>query len=340
MFLLSNSAIQIDMLDKYDIDALSLSLSLARSPVSRFSLERSLVRECRHGETALHCACKAGNRDVVKLLLDYNADCSISGINGTPQEIAERVGDSDILQLITDCLSSKNGERRITSIPAKRTPPTYPPPTLPSLHANLTDLALSAGLQSLTFDPRVLELAEAQGYDTSVAIACLYQLQKRGAPTDNLDLLIQEINKQSHHHQRECSICLCKEIDSLLLPCRYVPLPVCARAHMRPMHSLIVSRTHANPQALGNVYRLRRASEGADWLLSHLPRQDRRHPQDLPLVVVVGGGMTPPLCLPTIFPSPRRSRRSRRSRFRCVSSTVCVSFLSIRFGFSFLVLLA
>ena len=83
----------------------------------------------------------------------------------------------------------------------------------------------------MTFDPRVLELAEAQGYDTSVAIACLYQLQKRGAPTDNLDLLIQEINKQSHHHQRECSICLCKEIDSLLLPCRYVPLPVCARAY-------------------------------------------------------------------------------------------------------------
>jgi hypothetical protein len=166
---------------------------------------------------------------VVKLLLDYNADCSISGINGTPQEIAERVGDAEVLQALAEALGSKKTPNQLVT-PAKRMLN-----TLTHTHTYNAEILMllllllifqlmqrPTGLQSLTFDPRVLELAEAQGYDTSVAIACLYQLQKRGAPTDNLELLIKEINKHSHHHQRECSICLCNEIDALLLPCRYV----------------------------------------------------------------------------------------------------------------------
>ena len=76
-------------------------------------------------------------------------------------------------------------------------------------------------MASITYNKKLLEAAEIMGIDASVAIGCLYQIQKRGEPIDDLRTLTEEVNKYQKQ-SRECTICLCNNVDSLFLPCRFV----------------------------------------------------------------------------------------------------------------------
>lgn len=65
------------------------------------------------GETALHIACKNGNKDIVKILLDNNANVNIaSKKKETPIFSAVRTGNIDILKM----LLNKNADLTITNL--------------------------------------------------------------------------------------------------------------------------------------------------------------------------------------------------------------------------------
>ena len=72
---------------------------------------------------------------------------------------------------------------------------------------------------SITYNTKLLEAAEIMGIDPSVAIACLYQIQSRGDATDDLQTLMEEVNKYKLQ-SRECTVCLSNPVNSLILPCR------------------------------------------------------------------------------------------------------------------------
>lgn len=75
-------------------------------------------------------------------------------------------------------------------------------------------------MASITFNTKLLEAAELVGIEPSVAIACLYQMQARGEPTDDLQALVAEVNKVKVQN-RECTVCLTNPVNSLCLPCRH-----------------------------------------------------------------------------------------------------------------------
>ena len=52
---------------------------------------------CRFGETALHYAVRAKNRDLVQFLLDQEADMSVRSRDGTPLDIADDEGIKSVL---------------------------------------------------------------------------------------------------------------------------------------------------------------------------------------------------------------------------------------------------
>lgn len=73
-------------------------------------------------------------------------------------------------------------------------------------------------MASITYNKKLLEAAEIMGIEAPIAIACLFQIQKRGETID-LHSLTEEVDKY-HKQNRECTICLSNTVDSLFLPCR------------------------------------------------------------------------------------------------------------------------
>lgn len=152
----------------------------------------------RNGETALHSACRIGSIAVARMLLDQGANPLLECVHGTPIELAEAGGHLELVKLLYNTLVSAS-ERAAS-------PDCSPGDATP--------------LQYISFNTDVLEAVESMGHDPSVAVACLYRLEQRGAPTNNVQLLVEEISKYARN-RRECSVCLCSDIDALLLPCRH-----------------------------------------------------------------------------------------------------------------------
>jgi len=120
------------------------------------------------------------------------ADTTIAGKNGTCLKVAENEGHFKLMEFLRDWESKQSSGK--------------------TKHA--THLA------SITYNTKLLEAAEIMGIEAPIAIACLYQMQSRGEPTDDLQSLMEEVNKYKLQ-TRECTVCLNDTVNSLFLPCRH-----------------------------------------------------------------------------------------------------------------------
>lgn len=151
----------------------------------------------KNGETCLHFAARSGHLNTTRILLDSGVDPYIVGKNGTCLEVAEKEGHFKLIEV----LRSWEAANRRSSTATEESKPK----------------SVSA---EITLNPKMLEAIEIMGIDVSVAIGCLYQMKSRGEPTDDVHLLVEQVNKQQHQ-KRECSVCLDNPIDSLYLPCKH-----------------------------------------------------------------------------------------------------------------------
>lgn len=66
----------------------------------------------KQGETALIDAIVAENQSIIELLLDAGANPKIANNNGlTPLELAEQMGDQEIIKLLKDAIARQHGEK-------------------------------------------------------------------------------------------------------------------------------------------------------------------------------------------------------------------------------------
>jgi len=149
-----------------------------------------------NGETCLHFAARGGHVPTVQILLSMGADSTMAGRNGTCLEIAEHEGHFHLIEFMRDWEAWHRKDGQVIAPP-------------------VTD-----HMGSITYNKKLIEAAEIMGAEPSVAIACLYNMQARGEPTDQLDILMAEINKQKVQ-TRECAICLTNQVNSLCMPCRH-----------------------------------------------------------------------------------------------------------------------
>jgi hypothetical protein len=70
------------------------------------------------------------------------------------------------------------------------------------------------------------------GYESRAVVAAAYSLHKRGIPTNNERVLIEELEQQTTATtQSECKVCYDNAVDAFLLPCRHSSLCMdCANA--------------------------------------------------------------------------------------------------------------
>ena len=154
-------------------------------------------------------------------------------MNGTCLNIAEHEGHFDLIEFLRgwEATHRRIGDEDPVLSPSDNSKWCNP------LHSQGSHP--SAAVASISYNKKLIEAAEIMGVEPAVSIACLYSIQARGEPTDQLDILMAEVNKQKVQ-TRECSICLSNQVDSLCLPCRHSA--ICMECS-----SLVMSHTRVCP---------------------------------------------------------------------------------------------
>jgi hypothetical protein len=75
--------------------------------------------------------------------------------------------------------------------------------------------------RKLEIDPELVDKIEKMGYDSASIMVALFNLHKRGKPTDEIPMILAELDGNATKTASECKVCLEETVNCVVLPCRH-----------------------------------------------------------------------------------------------------------------------